>query len=335
MVAVLTGALMVAMTSGIAGAKQDPDKADCKKGGWKDFATAKGTAFKNQGACVSYATKGGTLVPDACTELNKAEYDGVYTEKTVRLWVIGDEQITLHLDNPGTQTVDDFALTVSPPWFEIDGVAPAYFPPGGRIDVRRRRDALLCRLPVERPGCRLPAAGQDRHRGRDMAARPGDRISGGGRRVGGARPERALRHAGRRRPERRPFLWACWPAPGRYLPGAAPPGVQARARACEGLGMTSEEYQRRFEDPAFAASVALAVFSTPSSASDAVIAALELVGRQGGPSRLPARSLTAAERAELRALLLQIGDDPIESGAFLPKPICNCRERILCHDDFS
>lgn len=44
-----------------------------------------------------------------------------------------------------------------------------------------------------------------------------------------------------------------------------------------------------------------------SGESPPVKAALELVGRQGGPSRLPSRLLTAAERAELRELLSQIG----------------------------
>lgn len=38
-----------------------------------------------------------------------------------------------------------------------------------------------------------------------------------------------------------------------------------------------------------------------------VRAALELVGRPGGPSRLPSRSLNDAERSELRELLMQIG----------------------------
>ena len=44
-----------------------------------------------------------------------------------------------------------------------------------------------------------------------------------------------------------------------------------------------------------------------SGESPPVKAALDLVGRYGGPSRLPSRSLTEAEREELRQLLLQIG----------------------------
>ena len=41
--------------------------------------------------------------------------------------------------------------------------------------------------------------------------------------------------------------------------------------------------------------------------SPVVKAALELCGRPGGPNRLPARSLNAEERAELRDLLKRIG----------------------------
>lgn len=33
----------------------------CKKGGWKTLFRSDGTPFKNQGACVSYVVRGGTL----------------------------------------------------------------------------------------------------------------------------------------------------------------------------------------------------------------------------------------------------------------------------------
>lgn len=46
-----------------------------------------------------------------------------------------------------------------------------------------------------------------------------------------------------------------------------------------------------------------------------VRAALELVGRPGGPSRLPSRSLNAEERAELRELLAGIGAPQVAAGA--------------------
>jgi dihydrodipicolinate synthase/N-acetylneuraminate lyase len=44
-----------------------------------------------------------------------------------------------------------------------------------------------------------------------------------------------------------------------------------------------------------------------SGESPPVKAALDLLGRYGGPSRLPSRTLTAEERAELRELLLAWG----------------------------
>jgi len=46
-----------------------------------------------------------------------------------------------------------------------------------------------------------------------------------------------------------------------------------------------------------------------------VRAGLEIMGRPGGPSRLPSRSLTADERAELRDLLVQIGAPVAEMAA--------------------
>jgi len=45
-----------------------------------------------------------------------------------------------------------------------------------------------------------------------------------------------------------------------------------------------------------------------------VKAALELCGRPGGPSRLPSRALTVAERTELRELLLRIGVPSVVGG---------------------
>lgn len=37
----------------------------CQKGGWEDLQRSDGTPFANQGACVSYAARGGTLEPKA------------------------------------------------------------------------------------------------------------------------------------------------------------------------------------------------------------------------------------------------------------------------------
>jgi hypothetical protein len=46
---------------GGGGGKGNTLAASCKKGGWKSVYRADGTAFKNQGQCVSYAVQGGTL----------------------------------------------------------------------------------------------------------------------------------------------------------------------------------------------------------------------------------------------------------------------------------
>ena len=46
---------------GNGGGKGNTLAAACKKGGWKNLYRSDGTAFKNQGKCVSYAVQGGTL----------------------------------------------------------------------------------------------------------------------------------------------------------------------------------------------------------------------------------------------------------------------------------
>jgi VCBS repeat-containing protein len=38
-----------------------PNAKSCQKGGWQDFVRSDGSAFANQGACTSYAAKGGTF----------------------------------------------------------------------------------------------------------------------------------------------------------------------------------------------------------------------------------------------------------------------------------
>jgi hypothetical protein len=60
-------ALVAAMLFGIASPASAAGNANnaklCQKGGWKNLVRADQTAFKNQGACVSYAAHGGTLTP--------------------------------------------------------------------------------------------------------------------------------------------------------------------------------------------------------------------------------------------------------------------------------
>ena len=44
-----------------AGATEDAATASCKNDGWKPLLRSDGTAFKNQGDCVSYVVRGGEL----------------------------------------------------------------------------------------------------------------------------------------------------------------------------------------------------------------------------------------------------------------------------------
>jgi hypothetical protein len=39
------------------------DASHCQKGGWLQLTSSEGAAFANQGDCVSYAARGGTLIP--------------------------------------------------------------------------------------------------------------------------------------------------------------------------------------------------------------------------------------------------------------------------------
>ncbi len=49
------------MLPGVGVAASGKGQEVCNDGGWKDLVRADGTAFKNQGDCVSYIAKGGTL----------------------------------------------------------------------------------------------------------------------------------------------------------------------------------------------------------------------------------------------------------------------------------
>jgi hypothetical protein len=52
----------------------------CQKGGWKTFVRADQTPFKNQGACVSYAAKGGVLTaPKTQSQLDCEAAGGVFS----------------------------------------------------------------------------------------------------------------------------------------------------------------------------------------------------------------------------------------------------------------
>ena len=55
---------MLVVLPGVAQAAKpgnSPNAKACQKGGWQDLVTSTGRRFANQGECVSYAAKGGTL----------------------------------------------------------------------------------------------------------------------------------------------------------------------------------------------------------------------------------------------------------------------------------
>ena len=60
-------ALTVAVATANAGGGNSANAKLCQKGGWHSWVRVDGSAFKNQGDCVSYAARGGTLTPTAPT----------------------------------------------------------------------------------------------------------------------------------------------------------------------------------------------------------------------------------------------------------------------------
>lgn len=71
----ISAAVLAAAPSVAAAKGGNSDAAKkCQKNGWKEWVRSDRTPFKNQGECVSYAAKGGTLTPKAspaeltCTE---------------------------------------------------------------------------------------------------------------------------------------------------------------------------------------------------------------------------------------------------------------------------
>jgi hypothetical protein len=54
----------------------------CQKGGWKTLYRSDGTPFKNQGACVSYAAKGGTLTAKTQSQLDCEALGGTFQAAT-------------------------------------------------------------------------------------------------------------------------------------------------------------------------------------------------------------------------------------------------------------
>jgi hypothetical protein len=85
-VAVLCGVILTlaALASPVHAQGQGNSAAakQCQHGGWKDLTTLDERAFKNQGDCTSYASRGGTLVPEAPNPWARAcvEYGGTFED---------------------------------------------------------------------------------------------------------------------------------------------------------------------------------------------------------------------------------------------------------------
>jgi hypothetical protein len=71
-------ALALSATSGSAGAGNADNAKQCQKGGWTTYTRADGTSFANQGACVSYAARGGSLVPKDRAQVLCESFGGTF-----------------------------------------------------------------------------------------------------------------------------------------------------------------------------------------------------------------------------------------------------------------
>jgi hypothetical protein len=72
-------ALSVGVATATAGGGNSENAKKCQKDGWQNWVRSDGTAFKNQGECVSYAAQGGTLTPPKPqSQIDCEAADGVY-----------------------------------------------------------------------------------------------------------------------------------------------------------------------------------------------------------------------------------------------------------------
>jgi hypothetical protein len=72
-------ALSAGVASATAGGGNSANAKKCQKGGWKTLVRADHTAFKNQGDCVSYAAKGGTLTPKSHPQIDCESFGGTFS----------------------------------------------------------------------------------------------------------------------------------------------------------------------------------------------------------------------------------------------------------------
>jgi hypothetical protein len=84
----LVALAMVALLAAVAAAPtvaKDAGKSDCKNGGWTTWVRADGSAFVDQGSCVSYVAEGGALVPPTtfrttCDGLGGGYHEWIFAE---------------------------------------------------------------------------------------------------------------------------------------------------------------------------------------------------------------------------------------------------------------
>lgn len=74
----------VALTVGVASAPggtggNSANAKKCYHGGWTSYTTENGASFANQGACVSYGARGGTLVPKSKSQIDCESFGSVFS----------------------------------------------------------------------------------------------------------------------------------------------------------------------------------------------------------------------------------------------------------------
>jgi hypothetical protein len=71
-------ALTVGAATALAGGGNSANAKLCQKGGWRNFVRSDGSSFANEGDCVSYGAKGGTLTPKTQWQRDCESYGGTF-----------------------------------------------------------------------------------------------------------------------------------------------------------------------------------------------------------------------------------------------------------------
>jgi hypothetical protein len=104
--------LTVGVGSATAGGGNSANAKQCQKGGWQTLFRSDGTSFKNDGACVSYAARGGTLTTKTKTksQLDCESLGGTFAVGTLPVlwtcngWIANDKTA---FDSGGSTLVID------------------------------------------------------------------------------------------------------------------------------------------------------------------------------------------------------------------------------------